>query len=207
MRQGFFRIKTDKSKWRKIHLTNYLKFALMRRAESNLTMLAKETRYTISALARKTGLSVHTLRYYEKEGIIRHVERTPSGRRVYGEDSVACLMGALCLKQARVTLAQIKAFFDATVQGGESLPLRLEMLNQARRNLLDMQESVARSLKLVNFFIQGTESAVKAQEQGQDPDEAFPLITRAGIAQLPTIMMEDGKLAPDMPTLFALLDR
>jgi DNA-binding transcriptional MerR regulator len=170
-------------------------------------MTAKETRYTISALARKTGLSVHTLRYYEKEGIIRHVERTQSGRRVYGEDSVACLIGALCLKQARVTLAQIKEFFDATVQGEESLPLRLAMLNQAHANLVDMQESVARSLKLVDFFIQGTKEAIKASEDGRNPDEAFPLITRAGIAQLPTIMMEDGKLAPDMPSLIASLDK
>ncbi|MDO5464580.1 MAG: MerR family transcriptional regulator [Akkermansia sp.] len=169
-------------------------------------MTAKETRYSISALARKTGLSVHTLRYYEKAGIIRHVERTPSGRRVYGEDSVACLIGALCLKQARVTLAQIKEFFDATVKGEATLTHRLEIMNEARNNLLNMQESVNRSLKLVNFFIEGTQAAVEALKNGEDPDEAFPLITRAGIAQLPTIM-DDGKLAPDMPSLIASLDK
>lgn len=169
-------------------------------------MTEKETRYTISALARKTGLSVHTLRFYEKEGIIRHVERTASGRRVYGEDSVACLIGALCLKQARVSLAQIKAFFDATVKGEESLALRLEMMKQARSNLLDMQEGLARSLKLVEFFIEGTCQAVEAMKSGKDPDEAFPLITRAGITALPT-MMEDGKLAPDMTEIFSAFDK
>ena len=169
-------------------------------------MTAKETRYSISALARKTGLSVHTLRYYEKAGIIRHVERTPSGRRVYGEDSVACRIGALCLKQARVTLAQIKEFFDATVKGEATLTHRLEIMNEARNNLINMQESVNRSLKLVNFFIEGTKSAVEALKNGEDPDEAFPLITRAGSAQLPTIM-DDGKLAPDMRTLIASLDK
>lgn len=169
-------------------------------------MSAQEVRYTISALARKTGLSVHTLRYYEKAGIIRHVERTPSGRRIYGEDSVACLIGALCLKQARVTLAQIKEFFDATVQGEATLTHRLEIMTQARNNLIDMQESVERSLKLVDFFIEGTQAAVQAMKSGKNPDEAFPLITRAGIANLPT-MMDDGKLAPDMPTLIASLDK
>ena len=169
-------------------------------------MSAQEVRYTISALAQKTGLSVHTLRYYEKAGIIRHVERTPSGRRIYGEDSVACLIGALCLKQARVTLAQIKEFFDATVQGEATLTHRLEIMTQARNNLIDMQESVERSLKLVGFFIEGTQAAVQAMKSGKNPDEAFPLITRAGIANLPT-MMDDGKLAPDMPTLIASLDK
>ena len=169
-------------------------------------MTAKTTRYTISSLARKTGLSVHTLRFYEKEGIIRHVERTSSGRRVYGEDAVACLIGALCLKQARVTLAQIKEFFDATVKGEESLPLRLEMLTQAHNNLLDMQEGIARSLKLVDFFIDGTKDAIAAMKCGDNPDEAFPLITRAGITALPT-MLEDGKLAPDIASLFASFEK
>ena len=169
-------------------------------------MSAQEVRYTISALARKTGLSVHTLRYYEKAGIIRHVERTASGRRIYGEDSVACLIGALCLKQARVTLAQIKEFFDATVQGEATLTHRLEIMTQARNNLIDMQESVERSLKLVDFFIEGTQAAVQAMKSGKNPDDAFPLITRAGIANLPT-MMDDGKLSPDMPTLIASLDK
>ncbi len=169
-------------------------------------MSSQEVRYTISALSRKTGLSVHTLRYYEKAGIIRHVERTPSGRRIYGEDSVACLIGALCLKQTRVTLAQIKEFFDATVEGEATLTHRLEILTQARNNLIEMQESVARSLKLVEFFIEGTRSAVDAMKSGEDPDAAFPLITRAGIANLPT-MMADGKLAPDLPSLIASLNK
>lgn len=170
-------------------------------------MTAKTTRYSISALARKTGLSVHTLRFYEKEGIIRHVERTASGRRVYGDDAVACLIGALCLKHARMTLAQIKEFFDATVKGEESLLHRLEMMNQARNNLKDMQEGIARSLKLIEFFIEGTETAVKVMKKGGDPDEAFPLITRAGISDLPTMMMEDGKLAPDMASLIASFEK
>ena len=169
--------------------------------------MSEKSRYTISALSRKTGLSVHTLRFYEKEGIIRHVERTASGRRVYGEDSIGCLIGALCMKQARLTLAQIKEFFDATVRGEESLPHRLSMLNQARSNLLDMQEGIARSLKLVEFFIGGTKEALDALKSGKNPDDAFPLLTRAGIGELPTMIMEDGKLAPDLSSLFSSLEK
>ena len=56
-------------------------------------------KYSISALARKTGLSIHTLRFYEKEGLLRHVERTDSGRRMYGEASLGCLLGVLCLNK------------------------------------------------------------------------------------------------------------
>ena len=163
--------------------------------------MTKKPRYSISALARKTGLSVHTLRFYEKEGIIRHVERTSSGRRVYGEDSVGCLIGALCMKQARLTLAQIKEFFDQTLKGSDSLPHRLEMLITARQNLHDLRENLARSMKLVDFFIDGAKSAMEAVARGENPDEAFPLLTLEGISTIPTMMTEDGKLEPYMPAI------
>lgn len=159
-------------------------------------------RYTISSLARKTGLSVHTLRFYEKEGIIRHVERTASGRRVYGEDSVATLIAALCLKQARLTLAQIKEFFDLTIKGEESLPWRLKMLTTARQNLEEMKSHLESSLKLVDFFISGAKEAVQALQRGDDPDAAFPLLTRAGISAIPMMVSPDGKLSPYLPAHF-----
>lgn len=163
--------------------------------------MSKPARYSISALSRKTGLSVHTLRFYEKEGIIRHVERTASGRRVYGEDSIGCLIGALCMKQARLTLAQIKEFFDLTVRGSESLPHRLEMLLDARRNLDELKANISKSIKLVDFFIDGANAALSAMANGENPDEAFPLLTREGIATIPTMMTDEGKLEPDMPRI------
>ncbi len=166
-----------------------------------LLFMSEKSRYTISALSRKTGLSVHTLRFYEKEGIIRHVERTESGRRIYGEDSIGCLIGALCMKQAHLTLAQIKEFFDLTVRGHESLPHRLEMLTAARENLEALRENIGKSIKLVDFFISGANSAMEAVARGEDPDEAFPLLTREGIASIPTMMTEDGRLEPYMPAI------
>jgi len=165
--------------------------------------MTAKTRYTISALARKTGLSVHTLRFYEKEGIIRHVERTSSGRRVYGEDSVATLVAALCLKQARLTLAQIKEFFDLTIKGEESLPWRLKMLTTARQNLEDMKTHLDKSLQLINFFISGAKEAMQALQRGEDPNAAFPLLTRAGIMAIPMMMTADGKLSPYLPEDFS----
>lgn len=157
-------------------------------------------RYTISALSRRTGLSIHTLRFYEKAGILRHVERTPSGRRVYGEASVACLIGALCLKQARLTLSQIKEFFDQTVKGDESLPRRLEMLMTARRNIVSMREKLGKNLELLDFFIKGGKEALRALRRGENPDEAFPLLTREGIISfLPCMAMADGKLEAFVP--------
>ena len=156
-------------------------------------------KYTISALSRKTGLSIHTLRYYEKEGLLRYVERTESGRRVYGEASMGCLLGVLCMKQAGMTLPQIKAFMDVTIEGVSTLPKRLEMMENAREQLKKLKDAVDRGLQLADFFIGGCRNAMEALENGADPEAAFPYITRDGIIEFPFQLTEDGRLEPDAP--------
>lgn len=167
-------------------------------------MADEKKRYTISGLSKLTGLSVHTLRFYEKEGILRHVERTASGRRVYGEDSVACLIGVLCVKQGGLTLAQVKEFFDLTVEGAQTLPTRLEMICNARKGLEEQVAQLNVSLLLVKYFEEGCRRALEAYRNGGDADAAFPLITLGGIGDMPCMMTPDGKWAPDM---LALLER
>lgn len=100
-----------------------------------------------------------------------------------------------------MTLVQIKEFFDLTVRGNESLPHRLEMLTDARRNLEDLKSNIGKSIKLVDFFIDGANAALAAMASGKNPDEAFPLLTREGIATIPTMMTDEGKLEPDMPRI------
>lgn len=155
-------------------------------------------KYSISALSRKTGLSIHTLRFYEKEGLLRYVERTASGRRMYGEDSLGCLLGVLALKQAGMTLPQIKAFFDETTQGAASLPVRLQMMLECRQQLEDNMENLRQGMKLVDYFINGTKKAIDAMAEGKDPDKMFPYITRAGIANFPFQRDDEGRLEPDI---------
>jgi len=155
--------------------------------------------YTISALSKKTGLSTHTLRFYEKEGLIRHVERTLSKRRVYGEKSLGCLIAVVCLKKAGFSLPQIKNFFDLTLKGEESLPARLDLLHTAQKTLTAQRDSLNRSLEFVDFIISYGEDALTAIPQGASIAEDFPFLTLYGMSHLPYIKMNNGKLVPFTP--------
>ncbi len=155
--------------------------------------------YTISELAEKTGLSIHTLRYYEKEGVLRRVERTPGGRRVYSEECVSMVIGALCLKQAGMTLPQIKEFYDLTARGIDTLPQRLDMLRAARRNLLEQQAQLEANLKFVDFVEGYCKSAIETVREGGDPEESHPFLTAEGALRFPCVRMPDGRLQPCLP--------
>ena len=55
--------------------------------------------YSIQDVSKKTGLSAHTLRYYEKEGLLPHVNRTPGGFRQYTDEDMEAI-AALDKKQS-----------------------------------------------------------------------------------------------------------
>ena len=161
--------------------------------------MPQQTKYTISDLSERTGLSIHTLRFYEKEGLLRHVERTKTGRRIYGDASIGTLMGILCLKRAGITLPQIKVFFDETMRGPETLPHRLKMLEKAKQKLLDAREEIERGLQMAEFGIAGCHQAMEALAEGKNPDSAFPFLTREGVAAFPFMKDDEGRLVPDNP--------
>lgn len=76
------------------------------------------------------------------------------------------------------------------------------MLTTARQNLEDMKNHLEKSMKLMDFFISGARDALLAMQRGDDPDAAFPLLTRAGIMAMPMMLAADGKLSPYLPADF-----
>lgn len=66
----------------------------------------------ISEFAKKVGVSIDTLRYYEKEGIIVPA-RTESGYRRYNEKDLDIMKNVLVMKYAHFTLAEMKNMEDA----------------------------------------------------------------------------------------------
>ncbi len=65
--------------------------------------------YTISQAAKKTNLTPFTLRYYDKEGLLSPA-RTEKGIRYFTDDDLARIEAVRCLKNAGMTIRDIKYF-------------------------------------------------------------------------------------------------
>ncbi|PLS08914.1 MerR family transcriptional regulator [Neobacillus cucumis] len=83
--------------------------------------------YTISEVAKELNLTVYTLRYYDKEGLIPFVERTPSGARLFKESDIDALKIIECLKSTGMPIKEIKNFIDWCSDGDSSLQQRYDM--------------------------------------------------------------------------------
>ncbi|WP_426445475.1 MerR family transcriptional regulator [Paenibacillus sp. S-38] len=87
--------------------------------------------YTIGQAAERTGLTIHTLRYYEKEGILPSVMRSESGMRSYAEKDLEALEFICCLRALGMSISDIKHF----VQESTSIDQRLRMLEKQNENV------------------------------------------------------------------------
>ncbi|KRC65008.1 hypothetical protein ASE12_09685 [Aeromicrobium sp. Root236] len=105
---------------------------------------------TISAAAELSGLSVDTLRYYEKEGLSLHrPERSASGQRRYTEEDVRWLGTLVMLRRTGMPIRDIRRFVDLyRVEGSE--PQRLAILEAHREHVLEELSEVQTHLDAIN---------------------------------------------------------
>ena len=112
--------------------------------------------YSIQEVSQKTGLTAHTLRYYEKEGLLNGVERSQGGFRQYTDEDLEALGLICCLKNTGMSLQEIARFVQLTQAGEHTLRERVNMLTEHRENVIarmaEMQKYLDKVTWKVNFF-------------------------------------------------------
>lgn len=109
--------------------------------------------YTISDAARQLDVSVHTLRYYEKAGIMSRVARGDSGARVYSQDDLHFLDVLRCLRITGMPIREMKAFADLVRTGEVTIPNRAQMLSAHKVVVQQQQKELAKAMKVINAKI------------------------------------------------------
>src|SRR5215831_372237 len=87
-------------------------FTEKRLRRSMATGLDAGNEMKVGDLAKRTGLSVRTLHYYDEIGLLQPRDVTSSGHRVYGADELARLQRIKSLRQLGFSLDEIRACLD-----------------------------------------------------------------------------------------------
>lgn len=95
----------------------------------------------IGELSRRTGRTVHTIRWYETQGLVPGVTRDPGGRRVYKEHHVGWLDLMERLRYTGMSIAQMREYTGLVKQGSATLKQRRILLAAHETR---MRETVAR---------------------------------------------------------------
>ena len=110
-----------------------------------------EKYYTIGDVAARTGISAHTLRYYDKEGLLSFVKRSESGTRLFTKDDFEPLYTITVLKRSGMPIKKIREFMTLYLQGNKTIHDRYVMFNEQRQSLLEQIAELEDMLKIVEI--------------------------------------------------------
>lgn len=109
---------------------------------------------TIGQVAARTGLSVDTLRFYEREGILANpVRRGPGGRRVYAEHDVDWLNLCIVLRSSGMPIPAIRRYTELARQGAGTEKDRLALLREHQGEIFAQIAALHRCLDVINHKI------------------------------------------------------
>jgi len=113
----------------------------------------------IREFSRKSGISAHTLRYYEKIGIFQGINRNASGHRVFTENDISWAEFIHRLKATGMPLEQIKQYADLRKQGDHTTSARMKLLRNHASALEKKISQEKQHLKEINQKIKHYEKA------------------------------------------------
>lgn len=95
---------------------------------------------SIEEAAQRTGLSAHTLRYYERIGLIAAVARAAGGQRRYAAADLAWLAFLTRLRTTRMPIQKMRLFAQLRSTGDATVPARRAML---QTHLAEVQADIS----------------------------------------------------------------
>lgn len=112
------------------------------------------TGLSIGQVAERTGLSVHALRFYEREGLLAdQVRRESNGRRVYTEDDVNWLAMCIKFRSSGMPLDTIRKYTDLVRQGPGNEEDRLALLRSHQEHVKAQLQELNECLNVITYKV------------------------------------------------------
>jgi DNA-binding transcriptional MerR regulator len=111
------------------------------------------TTMTISEAAQASGLSAHTLRYYERAGLLDPIGREAGGRRRYDDADLARIAFLTKLRATGMPIRQVREYAELLRAGEGNERERLAILEAHRDAVRERLAEMERHLELIDYKI------------------------------------------------------
>jgi DNA-binding transcriptional MerR regulator len=124
----------------------------------------QKDRLTIQEVAQATGLSAHTLRYYERVGLIHSIDREHNSHRRYTREDVGWIDFLTKLRATGMSIKNMQKYAELQRRGDETLAERVEMLKALRDKVETHMDELNEHLKLIYYKIDIYQKIVAEKE-------------------------------------------
>ncbi|MFN8447055.1 MAG: MerR family transcriptional regulator [Anaerolineae bacterium] len=126
-------------------------------------MDTQDERLTIQQVALATGLSVYTLRYYERIGLIHPIGRAENTHRRYTTDDIGWINFLNKLRATGMSIQGMQDYAELQRRGDETLPERIAMLKALRHRVELRMEELHEHMGVLDYKIDLYEKIVSEQ--------------------------------------------
>src|SRR5512134_3115255 len=119
----------------------------------------------IAEVSERYGLSLDTLRYYERVGLLPPVNRNESGIRDYNELDLRRVEFIKCMRSAGLPVEVLIEYVALVQRGDKTIEARKEILIEQRELLLARMTEMQKTLDILNHKIEVYEKAVLKKEK------------------------------------------
>ncbi|WP_172251038.1 MerR family transcriptional regulator [Saccharibacillus deserti] len=134
-----------------------------------------ENTYSSKQASEVTGLSVHALRYYEKEGLIDGILRDENGYRVYSTSDIAWFQVITYFRRLGLSVNDIKTFNVPKDGSASSATARREFMENYREKVVEQMKELQDSLEKIDYKIGFFRDLERLERAGKEnAEEAGP---------------------------------
>jgi DNA-binding transcriptional MerR regulator len=106
---------------------------------------------TIQQAAKILDMSVHTLRYYEREGLLDPISRTEGGIRMYQPDNLDFLKFLSRLRLTGMPIRQVRRYALLVREGRSTMDARYQLLSEHRECVLAQIKALEKNLEVIDI--------------------------------------------------------
>lgn len=119
----------------------------------------------IAEVSDRYNISIDTLRYYERIGLLPPVNRTPNGIRDFTEVDIRRVEFIRCMRSAGLPIEVLMDYMDLVRQGDATIEARKQILQEQRDLLASRMQEMQKTLDLLEHKIRVYEKVMISAEK------------------------------------------
>ncbi|MFF2089221.1 MerR family transcriptional regulator [Paenibacillus sp. NPDC058174] len=108
---------------------------------------------SIGEAAERLGCPAHTIRYYEKEGLLPFIQRDEQGNRFFVQSDLDWIRLLTCFRATGMKVVDLKKIVDLALEGDETIPQRKAILREHQKELQKKQIELDQAFAAINYKI------------------------------------------------------
>lgn len=145
--------------------------------------------YTIGDAAKLLGTTPSALRYYDKESLLPHMERSSGSTRMFGESDLEWFRFIERMKRSGMPIKEIKSFVDLYLEGDSTLEQRRQLVHGRKEAVEREMAKLQEALDFITYKCwyydvaveAGTDDAPKNMPDEDIPPEILEIKKRCGV--------------------------